>query len=110
MHTDNLPSSQAPRRLFLTLALVTVAGGLAGCAGTKTREYIDDSAITGKIKAEFTSDKAVSALHIHVTTTNGHVRLTGTAKSAAEKRRAEQIAHAVEGVRSVTNDITVTGQ
>lgn len=110
MRTDNPRSSHAHRRLFLTLALVTVTGGLAGCAGTKTREYIDDSAITGKIKAELAGDKSVSALHIHVTTTNGHVRLTGTAKSIAEKRRAEQIARSVQGVISVSNDISVAGE
>lgn len=97
------------RRLFAVLAGVTLAGGLSGCAGVgaKTGTYVDDSVITTKIKTAFASDKGVSALHLHVVTTNGHVTLTGLATSDAEKDRAGRIARSVTGVRSVSNDIAV---
>ena len=56
--------------------------GLAGCAGTQTRdstgEYIDDAAITTKVKSAMIADKEVSALHISVKTIKGVVHLTGS--------------------------------
>jgi len=109
MHPDDKPSPRPSRRRFIALASVTLAAGLAGCAGTKAREYVDDGAITSKIKAKFATDKTVSAMHIHVTTDMGRVHLSGSAKSQAEKLRAVQIARSVEGVVSVRDDIAVKG-
>ncbi len=109
MRTDNKASPRPPRRRFIALASVTLAAGLAGCAGTKAREYVDDGAITSKIKAKFATDKTVSALDIHVTTDMGHVYLRGTAKSEAERLRAVEIARSVEGVASVSDEIVVKG-
>ncbi len=83
----------------------------SGCASTPTREstgeYIDDSAITTKVKTAFVRDPLVKALQIRVTTFKGEVQLSGFADSAAEKARAAQIAAAVPGVRSVVNNITI---
>lgn len=109
MHTHASSSFNRSRRLFTLLAGATLAGGLSGCAGAgaKTGAYVDDSVITAKIKTAFANDKGVSALHLHVVTSNGHVTLTGLATSDAEKERAGRIAHSVTGVRSVSNDITV---
>jgi len=82
---------------------------LAGCAGagTKTGELVDDAAITTKVKAAFTKDKDVSALAVHVNTDNGVVRLSGDVKSNTEKMKAERLARDVEGVRAVTNNLSV---
>lgn len=99
--------SRGSKRLCAVLLAATLAGALAGCAGTPAREYFDDGAITSKIKAEYATDHDVSALHIHVTTNMGHVRLTGTATSEAERVRAEQIARGVKGVKSVTDEIVL---
>jgi osmotically-inducible protein OsmY len=38
------------------------------------------------------------------------VRLSGFVDSEAEKRKAEEIARSVSGVRSVTNALTVQGE
>lgn len=73
----------------------------------RTKEVIDDSAITGKIKAEYAKDKTVSAMKIHVKTMNGVVSLSGTAKSKEEVSKAVEIAKGVHGVTSVKNAITV---
>ena len=73
----------------------------------KTNEVIDDSAITGKIKAEYAKDKTVSAMKIHVDTDKGVVKLSGVAKSKEEAVKAVEIAKRVHGVTSVKNDITV---
>jgi hyperosmotically inducible periplasmic protein len=73
----------------------------------KTNEVIDDSAITGKIKAEYAKDKTVSAMKIHVDTDKGVVTLTGRAKSNEEAAKAVQIAKTVHGVTAVKSEITV---
>ncbi|NJM33033.1 MAG: BON domain-containing protein [Limnobacter sp.] len=72
-----------------------------------TGSYVDDSAITTKVKALFVDDKTVAASSISVETLNGTVQLSGFAKSDAEKQRAEQIAKSVDNVRAVKNDIVV---
>ena len=89
----------------LALALLN---GCAG-AGAKTGYYVDDSAITAKVKSAFVTDKAVSALDIHVETQRGHVRLSGFAKSDLEKQKAAELARSVDGVTGVTNAISVGG-
>lgn len=85
--------------------------GMAGCAGTQTREstgeYIDDASITAKVKSEMVADKEVSALHISVETIKGVVHLTGSADTRAEADKAATIARGVAGVKSVVNDIHV---
>ena len=99
------------RNTFVRTSLVVAAlvAGLAGCAGAgqKTGQAVDDSAITTKVKSAMIRDKDVSASNISVETSKGVVRLSGTAKSAREADRAEQIARSTEGVRSVKNDIRI---
>jgi osmotically-inducible protein OsmY len=92
---------------FVTPALLALA--LAGCAGTRTQEstgeLIDDTVITTKVKSALLTDKAVSGVDITVDTFKGRVLLAGYAKSPDERQRAEGIARAVPGVRTVSNKI-----
>jgi osmotically-inducible protein OsmY len=85
--------------------------GLAGCAATQTREstgeYIDDAAITTKVKSALIADKEVSAFPVSVETTKGVVHLTGTADTRAEADKAGTIARGVAGVKAVVNKIQV---
>ena len=75
------------------------------------KAWVKDSVITAKIKAKYVEDKLVSVRHIRVDTDDaGKVQLTGTAKSAAEKRKAAEIAKSVEGVVSVDNRIRVAAK
>jgi len=89
------------------VALLTTAG----CAVTRGQEtvgaYVDDAAITTKIKAHFADNKDVDATSIRVETLNGTVMLSGFAKNATEKATAESIARKTEGVKSVKNEIAV---
>jgi osmotically-inducible protein OsmY len=50
---------------------------------------------------------AVDANRIRVHTENGHVRLTGTVRSWAEKAEAGFAAWRAKGVTEVTNDLEV---
>lgn len=66
-----------------------------------------DAAITGKVNAALVGDPQLSMLQINVDTTQGQVRLTGTAPDAASRERATALARGVEGVQSVDNALTV---
>lgn len=89
------------------IALITTAG----CSVTRGQEsagnYVDDTAITTRVKAKFAEDPTVSAMAISVETLRGMVQLSGFAKSLDEKMTAERLARSVNGVTSVKNDIVV---
>ncbi len=97
--------------LALAAAAAFVAVQTSGCAVARDQQsvgsYIDDSAVTTQVKAKFAEDKTVSATSISVETLKGTVQLSGFAKTAAEKAKAEEIARGVKGVTSVRNDIVV---
>jgi hyperosmotically inducible periplasmic protein len=84
---------------------------IPGCAVTRDQstvgEYVDDAAVTTKIKAKFVDAKSVDATSIHVETLNGTVMLSGFAKSMTEKSTAEVLARKINGVVMVKNEITV---
>jgi hyperosmotically inducible periplasmic protein len=83
----------------------------SGCAGTATREstgeYIDDAAVTTKVKAALVKDPLVSALDVKVDTFKGTVQLSGFVDTAEQKSRAEQVASGVSGVAGVRNNISL---
>jgi len=92
----------------LATALLLTAGGCAVTRGQETTgAYIDDTAITTRIKSRFIESRDVDAASIKVETLNGTVLLSGFAKNGLEKCTAEKIAREVSGVRSVRNDILV---
>lgn len=84
---------------------------LAGCAGTRTKdstgEYVDDTAITAKVKAVLLADKEVSGLRINVETMKGVVHLSGTVSTRHEANKAAELARSVAGVKSVHNGLHV---
>jgi osmotically-inducible protein OsmY len=84
---------------------------LLGCAGTRTRastgEYIDDSAISTKVKTALHADEDVSGFQVNVETFKGVVQLSGFVDTAAQAQKAEHIARRVEGVEEVRNNLTV---
>lgn len=101
-------------KLTRALAIAVLAGATlagTGCSVMRGQEtagsYVDDASITTAIKAKFVEDKSVDAASIKVETLNGTVQLSGFAKSAAEKSKAEAIARNTKGVRSVQNNLAV---
>ena len=59
------------------------------------------------MKYELFSHKSTSALKTKINTNNGHVVISGDAKSDAEKDLVTQLAKSVRGVESVDNNMTV---
>jgi len=83
----------------------------SGCAVTRGQEttgaYIDDAALTTRIKARMIENEQVDANAIKVETLNGTVMLSGFAKSSVERSTAERIARGVNGVKAVKNEIAI---
>lgn len=82
-----------------------------GCASTKTHEstgqYVDNSVITGKVKAAIFKEPTLKTLQINVKTYKEQVQLSGFVDSAKNATKAEELARNIEGVTSVRNDLVV---
>jgi hyperosmotically inducible protein len=74
---------------------------------TSAKGYAGDAATTSEIKAKLLADDIVPSRKVKVETTDGVVQLSGTVDSAAQSDRAESIAKAIDGVKSVKNDLKV---
>jgi hyperosmotically inducible periplasmic protein len=90
------------------LALGCLAGG---CAATPTKDstgqYVDDSAITTKVKSALLADEAVKSFEIKVETFKVVVQLSGFVDTADQKSAAEHDAMAVANVKDVKDMISV---
>lgn len=93
------------------VAAITAGFAVSGCnvfRGESTPgQYVDDVAITSQVKAKLLDDDRVDGLDVNVDSTNGKVKLSGWASSAAEIGTATEIARSVEGVKSVDNNLQV---
>jgi hyperosmotically inducible protein len=98
--------------LKLATLVVTMAV-LGACTATPTQktagEQIDDSVLTGKVKAALVADEATKARQIDVETFRGTVQLNGFVDSAEAKAAATRVAQSVEGVQKVDNNLNVGG-
>jgi osmotically-inducible protein OsmY len=96
------------RHFIIGLVLVVF---MAGCAGSRqkesTGEYIDDSVITTKVKAEIFNDPLLKVFQINVETFKGVVQLSGFVDSEQASTRASEVARSVNGVTDVKNSLIV---
>lgn len=88
-----------------------LALSVVGCASTATKEsageYIDDAAITTKVKASIFNEPTLKSTEINVETFKGDVQLSGFVAQPADAAKAAEVARGVKGVKSVKNDIRV---
>ncbi|MBU4262999.1 MAG: BON domain-containing protein [Proteobacteria bacterium] len=103
-----------PFNLFANFFLVILLVSFLGCASTAkqegTGEYIDDSVITTKVKAEILKDETLKSSEINVETFKGVVQLSGFVSSPTDIDKAVEVASSVKGVTSVKNDMRVKGK
>lgn len=96
------------RRIFIGFVLFAF---MAGCSGNyhreSTGEYIDDAAITTKVKAQIFDDPMLKVLQINVESFKGVVQLSGFVDSTQASAKAVVIAKSVKGVKSVKNSLIV---
>jgi hyperosmotically inducible protein len=109
MRTEKLKTSVWAMALLALAAFLPLF--FTGCAETASREstgeYVDDSTITTKVKADLIGDDTVKAHQITVETYKGVVQLSGFVDTSDQKDRAAEIAKNVPGVKDVTNNIIV---
>ena len=74
---------------------------------SSVKGYASDTAITSEVKAKLLADDLVPSRNVKVETQDGLVQLSGTVKTKAQSDRAESVASAIEGVKSVKNDLPV---
>lgn len=95
-------------KMLVCFGLITA---FLGCNATQkkesTGEYIDDSAITTKIKAGLFEDAKLKSLQIEVKTFKGVVQLSGFVDSAQSRTKAGDIAERVQGIKELKNDLVV---
>ena len=71
----------------------------------KATKFVDDAWISAKVKALLLKDEQVKGLDVNVETHKGMVQLSGWVNSPTQIALAEKIAHSVEGVKGVRNDL-----
>jgi hyperosmotically inducible protein len=103
---------QTKRSIVLAvLAAAMLAGGVA-CAPTATRqstgEYVDDAAVTARVKTALINEPGIKATAINVETYRGVVQLGGFVDTAASKEQATKVAKSITGVKEVRNDLRVS--
>jgi len=93
------------------LICITLVVAFLGCASTPTREgtgeYVDDSAITAKVKAAIVNEPSLKVFQINVETFKGEVQLSGFVDSSRSASKAGEVARGVKGVRAVKNSLIV---
>lgn len=105
------PAEKAGKTVDETTAKVGDKMEKAGDAVVKSAEnvgdYMDDTAITAKIKADILQDPLLKVFEIDVVTTDGVVKLGGTVDSKPSIDRATEIARSVKNVNSVQNNMLI---
>jgi len=98
-------------RIMKFLACLVLATSFMACASTRTHEgtgeYVDDTAITTKVKAAIFTDSELKVMQINVETFKGVVQLSGFVNSHASVTKAGEVARSVKGVVEVKNDLVV---
>jgi osmotically-inducible protein OsmY len=97
--------------IFRFVSIVLIVLALAGCAGGKTYEstgeYLDNAALTTKVKATILGDSKLKMFQINVKSFRGVILLSGFVDSQAMVDRAVDLTRKIKGVKSVTNSLVV---
>lgn len=103
------------------IAVIAAAFVLTGCTGMNkladkgsaqqqgASQATDDSAITARAKGALGADPELAGAKIDVVTSEGVVKLKGDIKSLALRRKAEALVKALPGVKSIDNQLIITG-
>lgn len=83
------------------------AGAKIDSSMKKVDNYMDDSAITAKVKSALLNDDSIKSTDISVKTEKGVVTLSGFVTSQAQAEQAVSAAGKVEGVASVSDKLHV---
>ena len=71
-------------------------------------ENIDDASISAQVKWSLASHLSTSMMNLKVTTAEGIVTVSGPVKTSTEKDLATKLVANIQGVKSVSNNLTIT--
>jgi osmotically-inducible protein OsmY len=94
----------------VVLLLAAFAAYAEGPTKRSTGKYVDDKAVSAKVKAALLKDPDVKGLQVNVETYNGVVQLSGFVDEPEQASRAVEVAKGIEGVKSVKNAMKVKGK
>jgi hyperosmotically inducible protein len=101
------------KALWIGLVVAVVAAmPIVACTSSSrttetTGEYVDDAAITSKVKTALLGDSGLKSFEIGVETYKDVVQLSGFVNSEQVKAHAGDVAAGISGVRSVRNNLVV---
>ena len=93
--------------LFAAIAMTAMVGCASTAKQESTGQYIEDTAITAKVKTAIFNDASLKSKEINVETFKGRVQLSGFVADANDISRAVAVAKGVNGVTAVKNDMRV---
>lgn len=101
--------------VFASLGMFTMLGGCASkpeqpMAGQRVGSFMDDSYLTSAVKTKLLGDSGLKSFHVHVTTENRVVTLSGVLPSDALRNEAIRIAKSVDGVVKVVSKLEVKAE
>ena len=97
------------KKIAIAMLAAVLGAGATGCASSPrhegTGEYVDDSVITGKVKAAILAEPTLKSTEINVETFKGTVQLSGFVAERQDIYKAGDVARSVRGVKMVRNDL-----
>lgn len=102
-------------KLLVALFVAALAAGCgttgqqSGTADRPAAKAVDDGVVTTRVQAALAADPEVAPIKINVSTKEGQVTLKGEIKSMALRKKVETIVRGVDGVRSLNNQLIITG-
>jgi osmotically-inducible protein OsmY len=103
-----MKNAHQPAKLLIACMFIA---SLAACSMISGREtpgqYVDDTTITTKIKADILGEPTLKVLQINVETMQGVVQLSGFVDSKQSEDKAVALASRVRGVTSVKDTLVV---
>lgn len=103
-----MKSAKRAAATFFAAVMLAVAGcATEGEKQSTAGAYIDDAAITTKVKTAIFNEPSLKLFDIGVTTEDKVVRLTGSVKTRAEIAKAAEVARKVQGVKAVKNELKI---
>jgi hyperosmotically inducible protein len=103
--SDN--TSTTPSTSSTATSPAVPASGDTSSNGKSAGTVIDDTVVTTKVKTALLADSDIKGLGINVETSKGVVTLNGAVANQTQIDRAVQVASGVQGVSSVTNNLTI---